>query len=216
MLWIRNFWHLLFTFMFMRSESLASLDAPVCLWPHLAKRSRVAVFRGCTLLAGAGGHVVWRPPPHCSFPHLCQCHPFSASSLLSWILVHHPPNTNSPKQEPWTHTSPLHICHVDTSHHASFVFYMAVLCLSHRLVDCFQPDCLLQPLMSEVLPSWEGPGPISGLKSLLHTLQGHQSRSALVFGLFPALQHCLLSFILQYLASLSFLLHRKLKAGKAW
>lgn len=39
--------------------------------------------------------------------------------------------------------------------------------------------------------------------SMLHTLQGYQSRSALLFGLFPAPQPHLLSFILQCLVSLS-------------
>lgn len=202
MLWIRNFWHLPFKFTFMRSESLASLDAPVCLWPHLAQRSRVAVLRGCSLLAGAGEHVCWRPPPHCSFPHLCQCHLSSASSLLSWILVHHPPNTNNPKQEPRTHTSPFHMCHVDTS---------CILCVScgsfvsltwgSWLVSAWpSPAATHEWGASFMRRTWS----YLRLKmSMLHTLQGRQSRSALLFGLFPAPQPHLLSFILQCLTSLS-------------
>lgn len=212
--WIWILWHLPFKFTFMRSESLASLDAPVCLWPHLAQRSRVAVLWGCSMLARAGGHVVWRPPSHCSFPHLCQCHLSSASSLLSWILVHHPPNTNNSKQEPWTHTSPLHVCHIDTSHHASFAFHVALLCLWHRglwLVSAWP-----SPAITHESPPWEGPGPISGLKypCYIHYRDVRVGQTCfLVCFQHHNLVSCQSSCSVWRLCP--FLLHNKLKAGKA-
>lgn len=199
----------------MRSESLASLGAPICLWPHLAQRSHVAVLRGCSLLTGAGGHVVWRPPPHCSFPHRCRCHLSSASSLLSWILIHHPFKHQQPQtgalntHQPLTHVSRCHItsCILCVSC-GSFVS----LTRGSWLVSAWpSPAATHEWGVSFMRRTWSY---LRLLMPMLHTLQGCQSRSALLFALLPAPQPRLLSFILQCLASLSLFASQQTESWK--
>lgn len=92
----------------------------------------------------------------------------SVSSLLSLITIVLSPGSSSSKhQQPQTGALNTHqpLTHVSRWHITSCI--LCVSCgtfVSLTRGIWFQPDHLLQPLMSEVFPSWEGPGLISGLK----------------------------------------------------